>query len=539
MMNLSFLRRRLVKAAPLLPMFTPGPEKLIKALRILKTLRTINQINEAIKTKTVPELAGRMWAGNIIKTAMRPATEFVKSEIVKAGNSENGRSWPKQILEKRMVKQMRIMYHEADRAGPHLDIHIGKLSLVVRIPKELQDKLKYNGSGELTGVSKESLVGLLKAKIDEGFFLPQNRNHTIRDAKMKWLKEEPGIFGYGAGSTRQPILEDKVEFLSVEGDTIRMYAPSLYKHGQVFLHLLGNPKKAPIVRWAKIVQEAPLNEDKLHLKGLKADEIEKFKSLVEPDSVTKKYDGASAFFQTDQNKTIMWSGRVSKETGRNLEYSHKVPEIFRIKNKIEVAGIGELLFRKKFDVFNPFQDREMSSAQIGGILNSDSVRPIDIEPDFRIYRIDRFGEERTTDLDFFTNRALAERFIKEPIMNLPEMSKVKKVQGVEGLVGVPKGKSINDAVKIKWVKDPQDWQLESMDLRFGEKGRIAGVVWFKSLESGKMFKMGAGQLGNDEFVKKIMHLPQDFIGKVYKVASKVGHEGRAAKLLEEHLDKGV
>jgi hypothetical protein len=516
----------------------------------VSTVYAVNNIMQLRKMET-PEYIGGVLATTILSFATSPLQRMISNSMIQVSNQTevvNGRSWPVQngeLNDGRMIKKMKVVFHDAFRAGQHLDIHLGKLSLVIRVPSTIGSKLKYNSSGELTIASKDRLIEFLSDKIDSGVNLPQNRDHTVRDASMTWMHKEPGLDGYGSGATRQPILESDVEFVSINGDTIRMYAPDLYKHGQTFLHRLtpgGSNGSAPIVSWGKTPIGVRHVADRLNLRTIGADQVDKFKEKVDPRTVTKKYDGGSAYFESGLDQTDLWSPRVSKETKRHIEYSHKVPEIFRIRSKIATSGMGELLFKKEFNILKPWQDLNLSAAEIGGVLNADRVRPRGIVPEFRIYRMDTFGGKKVIDLDFFQNRKLAEVFIKAAntrFMKLPQFEPIRMKKGVEGLVGVPVGGSIKDGFKIKWVEDAQDWKLETVNLRFGPKGKIAGVVWFKSLESGKRFKMGANQIGNESFVKEIMNLPNNFIGRVFKVSSRVGHEGRAAKVIEPHLDKGA
>jgi len=548
---MQFLNKGLIAAGQIYPMFVPAPIDLLKPgiLKIIiKTIKMTQKVSK-LKENYIPEIIGAVIGNMILSAVTDPIKNAVIQSSIQAASDpkeEDDRTWPNEKVEMvdgRMVREMRVVFHEANRAGPHLDVHIGRLSLIVKVPKDVNKTLKYNSSGSLTEKSRESLIELIRNQTSKGFSLAQNRDHTVRDANITWLRGQPGLEGYGAGTTRQSILIEPVEFLSVSGDTIRMYAPSLYKHGQLYLHRLGNSddKSAPIIMWGQAKAPEMESGDKVHLKKFRADEIDKFVEKVDPKTLTVKRDGASAFFKSD-DKTELWSPRISKDTGKHIEYAHKIPEIFRVKSPVEVVGMGEIEFRRKFDILNPFADRKMSAAQIGGILNADRVRPLNVIPEFRIYRIDKFGGKDVVNLNFFENRSLAERFIKligNKAIMVPEFSSLKKKPGVEGIVGIPKGGSVSDGFAVKWVEDPLDWELELVNLKRGDKGRIAGVVWFKSLESGKKFKMGASQIGNDEIVNAIMNDPDKFIGKVYKVAGKVGHEGRAAKVIEPHLDKGV
>jgi hypothetical protein len=456
-----------------------------------------------------------------------------------AGHGRN-RSWITEFdkgLDGRIVKRMVMVFHDANHAGKHVDLHIGHLSLVFRISgKPVENELKFK-DGMLTQDSKNAILKHLKAEIANGSRVPQNLDHDWQAARFQWINGSAGDDRYGAGKTRQIVAEDDIEIVQANdgaGQTLKMYAPILDKHCQLYLHKLypGSQTKAPIVIFGRYEGDSPEFEPRLHLKSMNSNELERFKLLVDPKTVTLKEDGASTYFVISSKGSRFFSPRMSKETGSPIEYTGKLPELARVKRDGLIIGMGELKFKQG--------GVDLTAAQIGGVLNSDKIRPRNIRPEIRIYRIDEIDKKQVSGLSFSENRKIQER-----VASLHGQFKVvKKVDpkiqdGVEGLVGVPEGKSINEGIKIKFLGNPADWQVESVDLKNGPTGRTAGVVWFKSLESGKRFKLGPGQLGGEEFVRSIMVNPDGFVGRVFKVNSKRGHEGRAAKLVEEHLDKGV
>jgi hypothetical protein len=92
---------------------------------------------------------------------------------------------------------------------------------------------------------------------------------------------------------------------------------------------------------------------------------------------------------------------------------------------------------------------------------------------------------------------------------------------------------------MKWWEDPNDWRIEKIKFERGEKGRIAGVVECVSLDSQKKFKLGATAVGNEYLTKHMMENPDLYEGSVIKVLSRHGHEGRSAKVVGFHDDKGL
>jgi len=452
------------------------------------------------------------------------------------------RTWINKFDSSREIKPMRVVFHHA--TNPHLDIHIGHLSLVINLGnKPIMNDIKFNKNGELTGKSKIAIMEFLREEIMNNSRMAQNLDHSINNTATSWNVGEQGITGYGSGLTRQTIINEPVEIMSVDngnGNTIKMYCPSINKHRLLYLHKLynGDGKKAPIVIWGVLKKQSPSFEPRLHLKIDK--DIDVFKKNVSHETVTKKYDGASSYFDTGEKETNWWSPRISSETGDRIMYSGKVPELFRINSKNHPRGIGELMFIRKFNIFNPLAKRTLTSAEVGGILNSDKIRPLNISPLFIVYRIDRWGGRRTTDLLFNENRALQEMFASlSDNIELPEFVSIAIHKGIEGIVGVPSGKSINEGRKNKFWGDPHDWKVISVDLKWGPKGKPAGTILFESLDSGKVFKLGPGQLGKENEFVELFNKGNALIGMVAKVNSRYGHEGRASKLAEWHLDKGV
>ena len=550
------LAKGLVRGKGLYQCINPAWPKALKVCKVkwvLRIVKTVSFVKKYHKAKSVDEVVAifskEMIEGvvfgfigkkteSVYKRAQVTRRPFFKTKGV------NGKTWINNEGDNsdRTVKQMRVMFHHA--TNPHLDIHIGHLSLVINLGgKQIMNDIKFNKSGGLTEKSRVSIINFLREELMNNSRMAQNFDHSVRNAETSWNVGETGIIGYGSGLTRQTVVNEPAEIMSVDsgtGKTIKMYCPILNKHRLLYLHKLyhGDSKNAPIVTWGVIKKMAPAFDDKLHLKGDK--KMSAFRKNVDPDTVTKKYDGASAYFDTGEKGTTWWSPRISSETGDRIQYTGKVPELFRIKSKEHPSGIGELMFVRKINPLNPFGRRVLTAAETGGVLNSDKIRPMNIIPKFVVYRIDRWDGHHTYEFTFKNNRAIQQMFADLcGYVELPEFVSIKIHKGIEGIVGVPKGKGINDGRKHRFWGDPHDWQVVSVDLTWGPKGKPAGSVRFRSLDTGKAFKLGPGQLGKENEFVDLLNKGNALIGAVAKVNSRHGHEGRAAKLAEWHLDKGA
>lgn len=583
MITLSQTSRALVKAKNPFMDFAPGLGQLVKlqwfkrGMLALKASRTAYAI--ATKRNAPDELVGKA-IGNFVRSRItRPTT----NRIVLGHKIATRRSFSSlfnglsathrtQVSDldrfggSRVVKKLYVMYHDANKAGRHLDVHIGHQSIVVRVSgKPVEKKLKFNSKGILTEESKTLLIQHLRDEISNNSRVVHNHDHTVSNAKCSWL--EPTEGHYGAGKTRQPILIDKAELYHPHLKTSQhWYIPSLFPDQGTYIHEIypGSKKTAPILIWGKLIPRDTKFKDRLHLKMISADELEKYTSKIDPLTNTRKYDGASAYFTTNGIGFKLFSPRYSKVTGHRIEYTYKVPELANIHNgthqwlpglptqSSKTNGMGEMLFyrrnqigsllEKMFGIRGPegWTWNYIPAAQIGGILNSNKVRPLDIYPEYRLYRIDKFNGEDTTDLPFFKNRALQHIVsTANPWFKVVKLSPVTKNTSWEGLVGVPKGLSVNDGLKIKWWQDPHDWEVIHNGFSLSEKGNIQGVITFRSLESGTEFKLGPGQVGSFDDCMSLLEMQGKTIGMAAKVQSRNGHEGRAAKLVEWHMDKGL
>lgn len=509
----------------------------IKFVGLAKDMRSI------YLGKPIAEVVGERIGNRIIGFSTRPIKKAVLKAhqnaaqiAVKANETVKARTWIDQPGKQTMV----IIYHDANKAGAHIDIHIGQLSVIYRVKPELAEQLKFNNKGMLTEASKRAIIKHVRNEISNRSRVPQNLDHTPQDARESWVDGDPGDKRYGAGKTRQIVNESIVDVYKASKDgPIEFYAPLLNPSRAMYIHKLypGDGKRAPILIWGNKAHRPPRLEDRLHLRLVHPENMDKLLNKTDMATSTAKYDGASCYVVIGPKGTTVWSPRVSSRTGEQIEYTLKLNGIGGVTSPDLIVGMGEILFTK--DGTKGY----LPSSTIGGILNAQQVLPDDVKSEIRLYRIDRVGRVNTKNLPFWENRIL-----QEEVASLnPEMLKVVELmspveaaeKGFEGVVTVPPDASINEGFKVKWWGDPCDWRIDSIDFRPGPKGGIAGVVNLTSLESGKQFKLGPGQIGTRELCETMMKNPEQFIGSVVKVNSRQGHEGRASKVLGFHQDKGV
>lgn len=558
-MKLSTLSKSLGSGARVYAQIAPGPISMLNG-RAKRLTQLILSAIHVITDKSEPH---QLIANHIVGELKQPIRNEYLSILVKAkryngtiaklrfmdvvSNSSHllnpTRTWFKTSGRTGVV----VVFHNANKAGPHLDIHFTKdgTSMGINlINKNVVNKLRYNSDGYLTNDSKKLLLDVLKADISRNagrmFY---NWDHSEGEAKMSWAKGK-GPEGYGSGDIREVILDTEANILKVgtdgSGELAELFIPQLDPNYKLyFFKMDGKENRNPTIICGRMNISAPSFEDKLHLKMILPNDEEKFRKIVDMDTVTLKEDGASAHFVIDKKSMRLFSPRFSKKTGERIEYTGKIPGM--ITNNLQslgydnkITGMGELVFYKS--------GIKLKAHEIAGLLNSNQILPIDVTVKYKIYRIDIFnGESRIQD-DWYINRKLQEELSSKIIgMEPVELTTIESARslGEEGVVGVTKDNpNIYNGVKLKWWDEPNDWEVTDIDLSLSDKDNISGVVWFKSLESNKIFKLGPGQLGNRKFCEDIMAHPNDYIGRVYKILSRRGHEGRAAKLQEEHLCKG-
>lgn len=556
-MSLATVERELVRARPYFQTYAPSWTGLLRgrAARVAKviglSLMAAKQV-KAVKTgeKTGADVVGDLLAGQALRKVVSP----VRNQLVRAHkhvtympkrdmfrkNGLGGRGWFYEPGRKKMV----IVFHDANKAGPHIDVHIGRVSLIRRVKPEVYEQLRFNRQGMLTGESQKILINFLRDEINNNSRIPQNLDHTLSNARASWVGGSREDVHYGAATTRQVILEEEVDvYKAHHNGPIEFYAPSINPDRGMYIYRLykGADGRAPICVWGNLKSNPPPLEDRLHLKLQHPEDMEKVNGKADMSTSTAKYDGSSAYIVIDKKGTTVWSPRQSVRTGEQIEYTFKLGDLANVRSDERIIAMGEVLFTQR-RLLPTGRAIYLPQAVGGGILNSNAVTPRHVKPEVRLYRVDSVGRIKTIDQPFWENRRLQELVAdKHDMLNVVELMSPEKASrlGFEGFVVVPPGGSVNDGFKVKWWMDEVDWRIDNVSFLPGPRGGLAGVVHCTSLESGKKFKLGPGQVGDRELTEQMMSRPQDYEGVVLKVRSRHGHEGRASKVLSIHQDKGV
>ena len=550
MFRMDIVRSQLVGAKPYYTAINPGAKSVLaaKPLKWYQTFYSLKYGYDAIKMhrSETPkaEIVGSIGFSMLKRKALKPVkTRVGRMHQIAANNKHDmrrkngigGRGW----LEPGRY-EMVIVFHDANRAGPHVDVHIGRLSMIYRVKPETYSKLKYNREGMLTADSRKLLLEHVKSEIAGNSRVPQNIDHSMANARASWTHGDREGKNYGDGFTRQIISKSQVDVIKAYRDgPIEFYAPTINPHRMMYIYRLyeGTNKRAPILIWGNKSHNHPKFEDRLHLKLTDPEEIDELHYSVDMSTSTAKYDGSSCYVVINKKGTTVWSPRTSVVTGDRIEYTFKMNGLMSTTSEEPVIAMGELLFK------NRWTGKYLPAATGSGILNSNQVLPKNVRPEIRLYRVDKIGRSRTTDLGFWENRKLQQQVSalnskQLKVVALMNPNKAKAMD-FEGIVAVPHGGSVNDGFKVKWWMDPHDWVINSVAFSRGEKGKVAGVVKCTSLESGKTFNLGPGQVGDEKLTTHMMANPGLYEGSVIKVNSRHGHEGRASKMIGFHADKGL
>lgn len=555
MLDMSVVQSELIAAGPYYNALTPGPKNLFagQAKVWYKSIYSLKYVYDVYKMKRRGEKASTI-VGSIAFTMMkkrilRPVKRTVGNWHVNAMYSQHdwrrkngigGRGWYRSPRQEKLV----IVYHDANRAGPHIDVHIGRVSLVYRVKPDLYQRITYKNNGELTEDSKRLLLDHVRQEIMGHSRVAQNIDHSRSNAVASWTNGDRAATHYGAGYTRQVILNSEVDIYKAHHNgPMEMYAPDLESYRPLYLYRLhnGNDSRAPICIFGIKKATHPVFDDRLHLKLIRPGEEEKLYAKADMSTATFKYDGSSCYVVITSKGTTVWSPRTSVVTGDRIEYTPMVDGIANTTSDQTIVAMGELLFKEKSWI--PGRTKYLPAATGSGLLNSNSILPRNVEPEIRLYRIDKIGRAHTGDLNFWENRSLQHDVsrLNPDKLKVVELITPEQAQqlNAEGIVIVPFEASVNDGFKLKWTMDPHDWRIDRVDFRHGQKGGIAGVIYCTSLESGKSFKLGPGQVGDRALTEQMMEQPKLYEGTVIKVESRIGHEGRAAKVVQIHSDKGM
>lgn len=560
------ISRKLVQSYNSYSLFTPT--LLIKSRIFKLSLRVIPLFKSVKNKKSIEEIIGQQIAGfflNKIAFGHIRNLFIYSNNLVKVkhnnwklwGLSATRRSWiyeeERNFIDNRIVKNLTIVYHEGNRVGAHLDIHIGHLSLVYRLSGKNFGQIKFNSEGQLTAASKELLLNHLRSELSNHSRVPQNHCHTLSNARMNWnynpeLSKE---YGYGVGPVRTIVAQSKCEiYHTAISNSLHVYAPIIDSNNGLYIYKIY--PKANILIAGILKSRASNFDDRLHLKM--EDDLNSFYSKVDPKTITTKYDGSSMNFSTsgevENNHSIkIYSTRKSKETNNFIEHTYKFVEFANYITAIKCIGIGEGLFYKltpigwitKYFGYRGIEGvcwRYLDCASIGGVLNANSVRSRTIFPELRIYRINNFEGKNVINLPFFENRKLQILASKQmhpdiKVVQLVSKNNPKK----EGLVGVQEGLSINEGIKFKNKADEIDMIIKSIDFYFTEKDRIAGTI--KCEFNNKIYEFGSGQFGNFDKCRELISNKQNYIERYVKTQGFNGGIARASKItsIQIHEDK--
>jgi len=367
---------------------------------------------------------------------------------------------------------------------------------------------------------------------------------------MQWMYDhkQKSLVGYGTGATRQIVAQGDIEYYHHNVKTsAHIYAPFINPNQGIFTYQLYKPtdvRETPIMVVGNLIPRPDIVEDRLHLKMV--NDIDEFKRKVDTRTITRKYDGASSFVNSNGQGIKLFGPRLSKQTGKPIEYTYKLPEVANLKIE-PFTGMGEVLFWRYtpigkilsfFEIRGPEEIcwKYTPSAETGGILNANKPRNLAVHAELRLYRIDRIDGKRTTFAPFFENREYQNRLGKHSKGVIKVVKLVKKPKEEwEGFVGVPPGLSVNEGIKEKFKGDETDMIIKSVNFYVTDKERIGGVV---SCEyNGKIYNFGPGQVGDTNLCLEFIDNKDELVGRTAKTVGFVGGVGRAARIVEIHSDK--
>lgn len=534
--------------------WTPGPIdilplKLRKYVKVGSALTGVITLSKKLKTINKSEMLGTIIGNELISIAKRPLKRKIRKQFMKAKEVplnerhliEPKRSWftgPQRI-------NLTIVYHDASKAGKHLDIHFSNgTSMIMRVSgKPVEEKIRYH-KGKLTQNSVKELMKHLKAELNNNSRVPQNWDHDPEEAQMTWLKNEGPDSGYGSGVTRQVIHQSEVQVLKVgtrSGKVAEMYAPGISPKRRVYAHILypSESKKAPILIFGTVTKKAPKFMAKPDLKYIQGENVDTFLEKTDRSMDTIKEDGAACHIITDKDGTRVFSPRESVETGDMIEYTGKIPDVATQRSDFTIKSMGE------FIAYHP-DGTKYTSNEVAGLLNSDSLVPEGVKTQIRLYRIDQWMNTKGQDLDFMKNRRIQEIYASMfndsiEVIDLKPWD-ASKSGGDEGTVGIPKGGNLWDGYKLKWRDEPLDLEVIEVGFKHGpsstpESIKVAGELLCKD-KDGDVFKIGPGQFGSREECLEVMNNPKAFLGRVMACEGLRGHKGRSLKFRHWHQDKG-
>ena len=185
--NLHAAKPYFATISPNIPyMFTAPYQRLVKGVMFAhRAMKTGHRLWSGTPVATV---TGEFISSRVIAKVTHPMKKKVAQVHVdmtrtdhdwKRKNGIGGRTWITKPGQYKMV----IVFHDANRAGPHIDVHIDRLSLVYKVKPDLYAKLKYNKDGYLTENSQKAIIEHLRWEINNGSRVAQNIDHSKSNAR--------------------------------------------------------------------------------------------------------------------------------------------------------------------------------------------------------------------------------------------------------------------------------------------------------------------------------------------------------------------
>jgi hypothetical protein len=488
-------------------------------------------ISHATKENKVPEYVGACVSGRLVRRGVvSRLTKFIAGHIKPqaANDLSEDRS---RLSPDAGMSSMVIVYHEGNKAGRHIDIHIGRMSIVKRLPDNV--KLSFDGRGHLTQVSKDKLMDIVRTEFRNRARIAQNLDHSPSDARFEWHGEGNGPSGYGSGPIREVISDEPIYIYNGE-NAMHFSAPHIVNNKPLFMYQLypGTDKRAPIMSIGYKDPDIPVLRDKVDFKF--DHDLNSFMKGVGNDGDFRiKYDGSSCYIIATPHGTRIYSPRTSEKDGKNIEYSSKLPGVEKIKTPTKWIGMGELLMTRN--------GKYLENAEQGGVLNAMKMPPKGMEWEIRVYRTDSINGNRVGDITQEENIGYIKELIKagHGHLKVPEKVPIQligRTQNIEGVIGVPKGKPLSEGHKLKWRTELQDGIIKDVGFKPGPNGGIEGVITYEDWHTGGVYHTSSGL--SHEAKMAMADNKEAMIGVVMRLKGFRGHPGRAAIFQDFHQDKG-
>ena len=490
-------------------------------------------VKRPVKRGIAERLAPYRWLPHVGRVAAAKMELSVLRPLAVAGGA-----WSATAPGRRRGKLI-IVVHRADKAGDHVEMYVedSRTGICHNVGvAKLEKTPKLNNQGWLTEASQEEAIQLIRRKGEGRDWIAFSTDHQPWEARASWNRREDGPAGYGAGQLRQVIREEPIEFTS-DGSTIEFQSWELNSWDRTYVHVVFPPdgkRSSPVGVIGFRRQPEPEFNDRLHL-TFDGQDPDRFRRNLPGGRASLKIDGASTHFVVDKDGARFFSPRRSKENGRRIEYSPKLGQLQDLRSEEKIVGMGELVFVDKRT------GKQLGPNQIGGLLNSDELPPEHLEARVYVYRIDKVGRKDVVNEPYWeSNRPrceqLAGRHRQLAVPREVPMDQLESTRNEEGVVGIAAGEPIANGRKLKWRGDHRYVVVTRVEFEPGEKGGVAGVVWYEDPEApGREFKTASG-FTHEEKLDMMRH-PKRYEGRCMKISGYEGHGSRAAKFEGWHLDK--